>query len=138
MSSSAEVTAYIAAAPTATQPYLRRLRAIIKAEAPAAVEGISYRMPYYRYLGHLMYFAAFPSHVGLYPVGNADRHLGMAEYMTGKGTYRFPLDRPLPEAKIRRLIRTRVQENEAAEKKKKTTTRKKRTGAASRRSASAR
>jgi uncharacterized protein YdhG (YjbR/CyaY superfamily) len=70
-------------------------------------------MPYYRYHGHLMYFAAFRNHIGLYPVGNADKHLEMSQYMTGKGTYRFPLDEPLPVALIRRLVRTRVKENEA-------------------------
>lgn len=109
-----QVDRYIAAAPKEAQPHLRRLRALIKANAPKAEEGISYRMPYYRYLGHLMYFAAFKSHVGLYPVGNADKHLGMKKYMTGKGTYRFPLDQPLPEAQIRALIKTRVMENERA------------------------
>jgi uncharacterized protein YdhG (YjbR/CyaY superfamily) len=108
-----EVDKYIAAAPKAAQPHLRALRAIIREEAPSAEEVFSYRMPSYTYLGKLMYFAAFKSHVGLYPVGNADKHLGMGAYMTGKGTYQFPLDRPLPERDIRRLVRTRVKENEA-------------------------
>jgi uncharacterized protein YdhG (YjbR/CyaY superfamily) len=110
---STEVDAYIAAAPQAAQPHLRRLREIIEAEAPAATERISYRMPYYRYHGQLMYFGAFKDHVGLFPVGNADKHLGMAGYMTGKGTYRFPLDRALPVTRIRQLVKTRVKENEA-------------------------
>ncbi len=108
-----EVDAYIAAAPKAAQPHLRKLRAIIRSEAPRAEEEISYRMPAYAYHGRLMYFAAFKSHVGLFPVGNADKHLELKEYMTGKGTYRFPLDRPLPKGKIRELVRTRVKENEA-------------------------
>jgi uncharacterized protein YdhG (YjbR/CyaY superfamily) len=108
-----EVDAYIAAAPQAAQPHLRKLREIIRAEAPAAEESISYKMPYYRYHGHLIYFAAFKHHVGVFPVGNADRHLEMKEYMTGKGTYRFPLDEPLPVAALRKLVRTRVKENEA-------------------------
>ena len=110
---SVEVDAYIAAAPKAAQPHLRQLRQLIRAGAPKTEEGISYRMPYYRYHGHLMYFAAFKNHVGLFPVGNADKHLEMSRYMTGKGTYRFPLDQPLPVALIRRLVRTRVKENEA-------------------------
>jgi uncharacterized protein YdhG (YjbR/CyaY superfamily) len=108
-----EVDRYIAAAPKAAQPHLRALRAIIREEAPRAEEVFSYRMPSYTYLGKLMYFAAFKSHIGLYPVGNADKHLGMGAYMTGKGTYQFPLDQPLPEGEIRRLVRTRVKENEA-------------------------
>jgi uncharacterized protein YdhG (YjbR/CyaY superfamily) len=108
-----EVDHYIAAAPKAAQPHLRQLRELIRKGAPKAEEGISYGMPYYRYHGHLMYFAAFKNHVGLFPVGNADKHLEMSEYVTGKGTYRFPLDQPLPVALLRRLIRTRVKENEA-------------------------
>jgi uncharacterized protein YdhG (YjbR/CyaY superfamily) len=112
-SGSEEIDAYIAAAPSAAQPHLRALRRIIREEAPKAEEVISYRMPAYAYLGRLMYFAAFKSHVGLYPVGNADKHLGMARYMTGRGTYRFPLAEPLPEAEIRKLVRSRVKENEA-------------------------
>ena len=108
-----DVDAYIAAAPKAAQPLLRQLRALIKSGAPKAEERISYGMPYYRYHGHLIYFAVFKNHIGLYPVGNADKHLEMSAYTTGKGTYRFPLDEPLPVALIRRLIRTRVKENEA-------------------------
>ena len=114
MKSSPEVDAYIAAAPKVAQSHLRRLRALIKAEAPKAEEVMSYRMPSYTYHGRLMYFAGFKNHVGLFPVGNADKHLEMKEYMTGKGTYRFPLDEPLPVEKIRRLVRTRVKENDRA------------------------
>ncbi len=112
-SGSKEVDAYIAAAPKAAQPHLRQLRELIRSGAPKAEERISYRMPYYRYHGHLIYFAAFKNHIGLYPVGNADRHLEMSAYMTGKGTYRFPLDQTVPVGLIRRLIKTRVKENEA-------------------------
>lgn len=108
-----EVDEYIAAAPIKAQPHLRRLRALIKENAPQAEEGISYKMPYYRYHGHLMYFGAFANHVGLFPVGNADKHLGLKEYMTGKGTYRFPLNEPLPIDEIRTLVKSRVKENEA-------------------------
>lgn len=110
---SAEVDAYIAAALEPARAHLRALRKVIREEAPGAEEVFSYRMPSYTYLGKLMYFAAFKSHIGLYPVGNTDRHLGMKEYMTGKGTYQFPLSKPLPVAQIRRLVRTRVKENEA-------------------------
>lgn len=110
---SKEVDAYIAAAPKRAQSRLRQIRQIIRSEAPQAEEGFSYRMPSYTYRGKLMYFAAFKHHIGLYPVGNADKHLGMSRYMTGKGTYQFPLDEPLPVDLIRRLVRTRVKENEA-------------------------
>lgn len=92
------------------------MRALIKAEAPGASESISYQMPYYRYQGHLVYFAAFKDHVSLFPAGYADKSGTLTRYMKGKGTYQFPLDEPLPEADIRELVRTRVRENAAKAK----------------------
>ena len=110
------VDAYIAAAPKAAQPRLRQLRKLIRETAPSATERISYGMPYYDHHGPLVYFSAFPNHIGLYPAGQAERSKELKEYVTGKGTFRFPMDRPLPVAKIARLVRRRVKENEARTK----------------------
>ena len=110
------VDAYIAAAPKAAQPRLRQLRKLIQETAPSATERISYGMPYYDHHGPLVYFSAFPNHIGLYPAGQAERSNELKEYVTGKGTFRFPMDRPLPVVKITRLIRRRVKENEARKK----------------------
>src|SRR5438445_349028 len=44
-----DVDAYIAAAPAAVQPQLRKLRAMIRAEAPQATEKVSYGIPFYEY-----------------------------------------------------------------------------------------
>ncbi|HEV2413610.1 MAG TPA: DUF1801 domain-containing protein [Candidatus Dormibacteraeota bacterium] len=111
-----DVDAYIAAAPKEVQAHLRRLRAIIKEEAPNAEERISYQMPYYRYLGHLVYFAGFKDHVSLFPAGYTNTRSALTRYVKGKGTYQFRLDEPLPEAEIRDLVRTRVTENDAKAK----------------------
>jgi len=108
-----EVDAYIAAAPKAAQPHLRRLRELIKEAAPKAEERISYKMPSYRYRGNLVYFSAFKNHVGLYPGGYVDKYPELAKYMSGKGTLRFPLDQPLPASLIKKFIKTRVKGNEA-------------------------
>ena len=97
------VDAYIAAAPKAAQPRLRQLRKLIKDAAPAAAERLSYGMPYYDYRGRLIYFSAFKNHIGVYPVGEAEKYNALARYMTGKGTYRFPLDEPMPMDLIRKL-----------------------------------
>ena len=111
---SAEVDAYIAAAPRAAQPHLRRLRAIIRQAAPQAEERISYRMPYYHHLGRLIYFAAHTNHVGLYALGRTDEAAGLQKYATAKGTLRFRFDQPLPQGQIAALVRKRVSENESA------------------------
>jgi uncharacterized protein YdhG (YjbR/CyaY superfamily) len=112
--SSAEVDAYIAAAPPRAQPLLRRIRALIKKNAPMAEERISYRMPYYHYNGRLVYFAVHTNHVGLYALGQTHEAEGLQRYVAAKGTLQFPFDEKLPEAKIAALIRKRVSENEAA------------------------
>ena len=108
-----EVDAYIAAAPSAAQPHLRRLRAIIKKAAPGAEERISYRMPYYHYHGRLVYFAVHTNHVGLYALGQTSEAAGLQKYVAAKGTLQFRFDEPLPEARIAALVRKRAKENEA-------------------------
>ena len=116
--SPADVDSYIAAAPAAVQPQLRELRAAIRAEAPKAVEKMSYGIPFYEYgvkpgtfASRLIYFAAQKRHIAIYPAGGQK---GLDQYLTERSTLRFPLDRPLPMSKIRTLIRTRVKEKEAA------------------------
>ena len=108
-----EVDEYIAAAPSEAQSLLRKVRAIIKANAPKAEERISYRMPYYDYHGRLVYFAAHRNHVGLYALGQTHEAEGLQKYVAAKGTLQFRFDEPLPEARIAALIRKRVRENEA-------------------------
>ena len=108
-----EVDAYIAAAPPKAQPLLRRIRAIIKKNAPMAEERISYRMPYYHYNGRLVYFAVHTNHVGLYALGQTYEAKGLEKFVAAKGTLQFPFDEPLPEEKIAALIRKRVKENAA-------------------------
>jgi uncharacterized protein YdhG (YjbR/CyaY superfamily) len=108
------VDAYIAAAPKAAQPRLRALRKLIKAAAPQATERLSYRMPYYDYKGRLIYFSAFKNHIGVYPVGEAANYKELSKYMTGRGTYRFPLDEPMPMDLIKKLVEARVKKNDAA------------------------
>jgi len=106
------VDAYIAVAPKAAQPRLRALRKLIKAVAPNATERLSYGMPHFDYMGRLIYFSAFKTHIGVYPVGEAEKHKELHRYMTGKGTYRFPLDEPMPMALLEKLVRARVRTNE--------------------------
>jgi len=107
------VDAYIAAAPKAAKPRLRQLRKMIRQVAPKAEEKLSYGMPYYDYRGRLIYYSAFKNHIGVYPVGEAAKHKELSKYMTGKGTYRFPLGEPMPVDLIRKLVEARVRKNEA-------------------------
>ena len=110
-----DVDAYIAAAPPGVRGKLRELRAAIRKAAPLAEERISYRMPYYAYQGRLAYFAFFKNHIGLYvPTPVIERHKSeLKDYETAKATVRFPIDKPLPVALVRKLVRARMKLNEA-------------------------
>jgi uncharacterized protein YdhG (YjbR/CyaY superfamily) len=113
------VDAYIAAASRGARGKLRELRKAIKQAAPEAEERISYRMPYYHYFGRLAYFAAFRNHIGLYiptPVIAEHKH-DLRNYHAVNATVRFPLDKKLPVALVRKLIRARMRKNEARRKK---------------------
>ena len=114
-----DVDAYIAAAPKEVQGKLKELRAVIKKTAPTAVERISYGMPYYAYKGRLVYFGLAKAHIGLYiPTPVIEEHKTELEaYETTKATVRFPLDKQLPIALIRKLVRARMKKNEARKKK---------------------
>jgi uncharacterized protein YdhG (YjbR/CyaY superfamily) len=104
---------YIAAFPVEVQKKLQEMRAAIKAAAPKASEKISYQMPTFVLNGNLVHFAAFKNHLGFYPVptGIEKFKKELSAYKTSKGAVQFPLDKPLPLALIRRIVKFRVAEN---------------------------
>jgi uncharacterized protein YdhG (YjbR/CyaY superfamily) len=99
---------------------LQQLRALVHDNAPGAVESMSYQMPAFK-LGKpskpLVYFAAFASHIGLYPTpsGIAAFAEELSGYVAGKGSVQFPHDHPLPAELIARIIRHRAQEIQPTE-----------------------
>jgi len=114
----ADVDAYIAAAPEEARPKLRQLRKLIRTIAPEAKESISYRMPYYDYYGRLVWFAAFKNYVGIFlrPPIIAEHKKELKGYVTTKSAVHFPMNKPLPTALIRKLVRARAAKNKAAAK----------------------
>jgi uncharacterized protein YdhG (YjbR/CyaY superfamily) len=109
-----DVDAYIAAAPKAVQPMLSQLRQVIRSAAPQAKEKISYGMPSYEQHGRLAYFAGYEGHVGLYGVAHAasEQDASVTKYLENQSTLRFPVGQKLPVALIRKLIKSRVEQNE--------------------------
>jgi len=104
---------YIARCPDEVQVILEKIRAIVAAVAPDAQERISYRMPAFWQQGILIYFAAFKSHIGIYPPFSGDAKLegALARYRGPKGNLKLPLDEPIPYELIRRLVRRKLQQN---------------------------
>ena len=112
---SREVDAYIAKFPKDVQALLRKVRRTIRAAAPGATEGISYRIPAYRQHGMLVFFAGFKGHIGLFPPtrGNVSLEKATRKYAGPKGNLRFPYDKPLPLGLITRIVRFKVKQDTA-------------------------
>lgn len=108
------INEYIALFPKDIQIFLKQMRATIKEAAPEAEEAIKYKLPTFVLKGiNLVHFAAFKTHIGFYPVptGIEKFKKELAAYRTSKGAVQFPLDKPLPLALIRKIVKFRVAEN---------------------------
>jgi uncharacterized protein YdhG (YjbR/CyaY superfamily) len=95
---------------------LQKLRRDIKSAAPEAAEGISYGMPAFKQDGPLVYYAAFKDHCSFFPASMTVMRRYAAElkrYDTNKGTIRFQAAKPLPATLVKRIVKTRIAENEA-------------------------
>lgn len=118
----ATIDAYIAAFPAEVQAMLQQIRQVIHETLPGLGETISYGIPTFTLNGkYLVYIAAHKKHIGLYPVptGIEEFQEAVAVYGGGKGTLKFPIDKPMPLDLIRRVVRFRAKENaeKAAAKK---------------------
>jgi uncharacterized protein YdhG (YjbR/CyaY superfamily) len=62
---------------------------------------------------YLVYFAAFKKHIGFYPapIGIEKFKNELSIYGSGKGTLKFPFDKPLPFGLISEIVKFRVKEN---------------------------
>ena len=113
---------YIAAFPNDMQKLLKKVRTTIKAAAPGAEEKISYGIPTFTLNGrYLIYFAGWKNHISIYPipVGSEAFNRQVSKYVAGKGTLKFPIDKPLPITLITKIVKLKV-----SEKLKKTDTKK--------------
>ena len=108
---------YIAGFPNDVQKILEKIRMTVRKAVPDAEETISYQMPTFTLKGnYLVYFAAFKKHIGLYPAptGNAEFKEKLSVYAAGKGTVKFPLDKPIPFDLISKIVKFRAKKNLAS------------------------
>ena len=104
------IAEYIAAAPPAGQPHLRRLHAILRQAAPKAEQTIKWGHPFFVEPRFLFSFSAHKAHLSLAPTAEALAHFRteLAGFATTKNFLKLPYDKPLPEALIRRIAEWRV------------------------------
>ena len=73
-----------------------------------------------RYEGSLLAYAAFKKHCSVFPMLTRRSYARFAKalqpYRTSTGTLQFPLDKPVPPALVKRIVKTRVAENLARKK----------------------
>ena len=109
-----ETENYISQFPENVQDILRKIRKLVKDNAPNAKELMAYGMPCYKTNKKpLVYFAAFKNHIGFYatPTGHSEFKEELSEYKQGKGSVQFPLNQPIPYDLIERIVKFRVTEN---------------------------
>ena len=105
---------YIATFPEETQKILEEIRALIKSMAPDAREKISYQIAAFELNGkNLIHFAGWKKHISIYPIpsGTDAFNKEVSKYADGKGTVKFPLDKPMPMKLIGRIVKFRMADN---------------------------
>jgi len=110
------VDEYLAAVAEPARTTLQKTRAAIRAAAPPeATEGISYGMPVFKFKGVLVWFAAFADHCSLFPTAGviAAFKNELESFPTSKGTIQFPLDKPLPAALVKKMVKARLAQIES-------------------------
>jgi len=102
----ASIEEYLETAPTDAQAFLRHIRRRVHELVPEAQETISYGMPAFRLGKMFIYFAAFKSHVGIYPPIKNDKALveELRKFRGPKGNLKFPYAESIPEDLIDRVI----------------------------------
>ena len=106
---------YLASVPADARAALLKLRKTIQSAAPKATEEISYQVPTFKHHGGLVAYAAFPDHCSFFVMSTEVMRAHAAElenYPVGKGSIRFPADKPLPATLVKKLVKARIAENE--------------------------
>jgi uncharacterized protein YdhG (YjbR/CyaY superfamily) len=115
-SAAKNVDEYLAAVPEPARTTLNTIRAVIRsAVPPETTEAITYGMPTFKYKGSLLAFAAFKNHCSLFPMSLAVIDTFKNElkpFLASKGTIRYPLDKPLPSALVKKLVKARIAEKD--------------------------
>jgi uncharacterized protein YdhG (YjbR/CyaY superfamily) len=107
---------YLASVPEPARRTLNKVRAAIRsAVPPQSTEVISYGMPAFKHKAVLVWFAAFSNHCSFFPTASVIEtcQKELKGFSTTKGTIHFPIDKPLPTALVKKLVKARVAQIES-------------------------
>lgn len=111
------VKEYLAGVPEPARGTLKKVRAAIRGAAPkGTTEVISYGIPAFRHRGVLVWYAAFAKHCSFFPTAAVMEKFKkeLKGFAKSKGTIQFPIDKPLPAALVKKIVKARVAEMEKA------------------------
>ena len=110
--SSEEIDDYLASLDEPKRSTLAALRETIVGIVPEAEQCISYGMPAFKLQGKAIAgFAAFKNHLSYLPHSGSvlvEVEEDLARYECTKGALHFPIDTPIPEALVNKLIAVRL------------------------------
>ncbi len=110
--STEEVDAYLAGLDEPKRSTLEALRASILRARPDAEQSLSYGVPGFRVRGVVVAgFAAAKQHLSYFPHSGSvleQIESDLDGYDWSKGTLRFPIDQPLPDELVERLLTVRI------------------------------
>lgn len=116
------VDEYLAALPPEQRAVGEKLRHQILSAAPGVVELIAWGVPQFKVQGqYVAGFAAYQKHVSFAPWGGWGGLIDesqLAGHEHTAATIHVTPDRPLPDALVTRLVRARIQVNQAPKKRK--------------------
>jgi uncharacterized protein YdhG (YjbR/CyaY superfamily) len=109
------VDEYLAGVPEPARTTLEKVRAVIRSVVPAGTtEAISYGVPTFKLKGPVIWYAAFSKHCSVFPTAAVIEQFKdeLKAYATSKGTIQFPVDKPLRDALLKKMVKARLAEME--------------------------
>lgn len=99
---------------------LEELRAVIKSVIPKAEEVISYNMPAFKQNAVLVFYAAYTNHIGFYPTSSPIKifEKELSDYKVSKGAIQFAIDKKIPKALVKKIVKFRAEDDVAKQKAK--------------------
>lgn len=114
-SSPPTVDEYLKALPPDFRKVMEQARKAIREAAPAAEEVISYQIPTYKYLGPLVHIAAYKNHCSFFGVSKSILGIykeDLSRFHISGTTIHFAPDNPLSASLVKKIVKTRIKENE--------------------------